>query len=71
MRERIPLSADMIACLSNLKLIVTTAMWNASLDSAFATARGITVIGTNSIHSGTPELIWLLILALVPHFPKE
>ena len=71
MRERTALSADMIASLPNLKLIVTTAMWNASLDSAYATARGITVSGTNSIQSGTPELIWLLILALARHLPKE
>lgn len=71
MRERTPLSADMIAHLPNLKLIVTTAMWNASLDSAYATARGITVSGTNSMQSGTPELIWLLILALARHLPDE
>jgi phosphoglycerate dehydrogenase-like enzyme len=71
MRERTPLSAEMIARLPNLKLIVTTAMWNASLDSACAVARGITVCGTNSIQSGTPELIWLLILALARRLPEE
>ena len=71
MRERTPLSAEMIARLPNLRLIVTTAMWNASLDSAYARSRGITVCGTTSIQSGTPELIWLLVLALARHLREE
>lgn len=71
MRERTTLSADMIARLPNLKLIVTTGMWNAVLDTPFALARGITVCGTGASQSGTPELIWLLILALARRLPQE
>ena len=71
MRERTPLSAGMIARLPKLKLIITTGMWNASLDAAYARARGITVCGTDSGQTGTPELIWLLILALARRLPQE
>ena len=71
MRERTALSADMIARLPDLELIVTTGMWNAVLDTPFAVARGITVCGTGASQSGTPELIWLLILALARRLPQE
>ena len=71
MRERTPLSAGMLAGLPHLKLIVTTGMWNASLDSDFALQRGITVSGTTAVQSGTPELVWMLILALARHLPAE
>ncbi len=71
MRERTPFPARVIDALPRLRLIVTTAMWNAVLDSAHASARGITVCGTQSIQSGTPELTWLLLLALARHYDKE
>jgi len=71
MRERTPLDAALIDALPNLKLIVTTAMWNASLDVAHAVRRGIVVSGTQSIQSGTPELTWLLVLALARRFEAE
>ena len=71
MRERTPLSDDILARLPQLKLIVTTGMWNASLDIEAAWQRGIVVCGTSSIQSGTPELTWLLILALARRLPQE
>lgn len=71
MRERTSLSADMLARLPNLKLIVTAAMWNASVDLDVALDRGIVVSGTASVPSGTPELTWMLILALARHLPAE
>lgn len=71
MRERTPLTAVMLDRLPRLKLIVTTAMWNASLDVGHAAARGVAVCGTQSFQSGTPELIWLLILALARQLPIE
>ena len=71
MRERTPFPARVIDQLPNLKLIVTTAIWNAVLDSAHAVSRGITVSGTDSIQNGTPELTWLLVLALARGFEQE
>lgn len=71
MRERTPIPAAVIDRLPNLKLIVTTATWNAVLDSAHAVKRGITVCGTDSIQNGTPELTWLLILALARQLERE
>lgn len=71
MRERTPLSDHSLARLPQLKLIVTTGMWNASLDIEAAVRRGIVVCGTSSIQSGTPELTWLLILALARGLPQE
>jgi phosphoglycerate dehydrogenase-like enzyme len=71
MRERTPLPARVIDQLPNLRLIVTTAIWNAVLDSDHARRRGIVVSGTDSIQSGTPELTWLLILALARRFEQE
>jgi len=71
MRERTPFPAHVIDALPRLRLIVTTAIWNAVLDSAHASAKGITVSGTQSIQSGTPELTWLLLLALARHYDQE
>ncbi len=71
MRERTPFDATVIDALPKLKLICSTAMWNAVLDSKHAVARGICVSGTDSIQNGTPELIWLLLLALARHFDAE
>lgn len=71
MRERTKIDQAVIARLPNLKLIVTTGMRNAALDIESATRAGITVCGTDAGHSGTPELIWLHILALARNFPGE
>jgi len=71
MRERTPLPASVIDQLPKVRLIVTTAIWNAALDAEHAVSRGITVCGTDSIQNGTPELTWLLILALARRFEDE
>lgn len=71
MRERSAMPARVIDGLPQLKLVVTTGMWNAVLDIEHAVARGITVCGTESLQSGTPELTWLLILALARGFEAE
>ena len=71
MRERTPLPARVIDALPRLKLIVTTGLWNAVVDIDHAVAKGITVCGTESAQSGTPELTWLLILALARRFEAE
>ncbi|MCC9624482.1 D-2-hydroxyacid dehydrogenase family protein [Thalassospira sp. MA62] len=64
MRERTPITADLIAALPNLKLIVTTGKRNDAVDVAAATSRGITVCGTESPSTATPELTFALILGL-------
>ena len=71
MRERTRLTAEVIARLPRLALIVTTGPHNAAIDVAAAHASGIVVCGTRSVASGTPELTWLLILALARHLPDE
>ena len=71
MRERTPVPAEVLLNLPALRLIVTTGMWNAGLDIEEAVRRGITVCGTSAIQSGTPELTWLLILALARRLPAE
>jgi phosphoglycerate dehydrogenase-like enzyme len=71
MRERTPMDANLIDALPKLKLIVTTGMFNAALDSAHAVGKGIVVCGTQTLQSGTPELTWLLILALARQLNAE
>jgi phosphoglycerate dehydrogenase-like enzyme len=71
MRERTPFSAERIRLLPSLRLLVTTGMWNASIDLAAAEARSVTVCGTRGSGGATAELTWALILALVRHVPQE
>lgn len=63
MRERTPMPAALIAALPQLRLIVTTGMRNASVDVVAATARGVTVCGTESRGPSTAQLAMTLILA--------
>jgi phosphoglycerate dehydrogenase-like enzyme len=71
MRERTPFDRALLERLPDLKLLVTTGMRNAAIDLAAATARGITVCGTESSPGATAELTWGLILALMRHIPRE
>ena len=64
MRERTPFTAERLAALPSLKLLVTTGMGNASIDMEAARELGITVCGTGSLPSPTAELTWGLIIAL-------
>jgi phosphoglycerate dehydrogenase-like enzyme len=64
MRERTPFPQALIERLPNLQLIVTTGMWNASVDLAACEARGIIVCGTQSAGSGTAQLTAALMTAL-------
>lgn len=63
MRERTPFTAEVIAALPNLRLIVTTGPRNASIDVAAAAARGVTVCGTPGRLEATAQLTLALILA--------
>jgi phosphoglycerate dehydrogenase-like enzyme len=63
MRERTPLTRDILERLSQLKLIASTGPRNASIDVEAAAERGIEVLHTNYDSSPTVELTWALILA--------
>lgn len=71
MRERTPITAELLAQLPALQLIVTTGRRNASIDVAAARERGIPVCGTGGLASSTVEHTWALILAAVRHIPAE
>ena len=63
MRERTPLTRDILSRLPQLKLIVSTGPRNASIDVEAASECGIEVRHTNYDSSPTIELTWALILA--------
>src|SRR5690625_7517989 len=71
MRERTPFTADRLARLPDLRLLVTTGRGNASIDADAARAQGNVVCGSGSTTSATPELSWGLILPGVPSTPAE
>lgn len=64
MRERTPMTAELLALLPKLRLIVTTGPRNLSIDLEAARARGIVVSGTQSRKTTTSELAMLMMLAL-------
>jgi phosphoglycerate dehydrogenase-like enzyme len=71
MRERTPFPRERLERLPNLRLLVTTGMGNAAIDTAAARELGITVAGTGGTPTHTAELAWGLILALARHIPAE
>jgi phosphoglycerate dehydrogenase-like enzyme len=71
MRERTPLPRPLLERLPNLKLIVSTAMRNASIDLAAAKELGIVVCGTGYRSHGAAELTWALIMAASKYIPEE
>lgn len=71
MRERTPFTAKRLASLTDLKLLVTTGMANASIDMEAAREHGITVCGTGSLPTPTAELAWGLIIALQRNLLEE
>ena len=71
MRERTPLSREILERLPQLKLIASTARRNASIDMAAAEERGIRVTGTGYRSTPTIEMTWALILAGARHIVRE
>jgi phosphoglycerate dehydrogenase-like enzyme len=65
MRDRTPLTAELIAQLPRLKLVVFTGTRNLALDTAALAARGIPVCHTSwgPSKDSTAELTWALIMA--------
>lgn len=71
MRERTPITAALMQRLPGLKLIVTTGMWNAAIDMDAASARNITVCGTEGPGHPTAELTFTLLLMLARRMPQQ
>jgi phosphoglycerate dehydrogenase-like enzyme len=71
MRERTAISADLLARLPDLELLITTGLGNAVVDIEAAARQGVTVCGTYGTITPTSELTWGLILSLARHIPAE
>jgi phosphoglycerate dehydrogenase-like enzyme len=71
MRERTGFPKPVIEALPDLKLLITTGMRNASIDTEAAKARGVTVCGTGSFGSPTSGIAIALMLELTRHIGYE
>ena len=71
MRERTPMSKNIIDNLSKLKFIITSGTRNNSIDLESAKKRKVIVCGTEININPTPELTWALILGLARNFKEE
>ena len=71
MRERTPITKNIIENLTKLKFIITSGLRNKSIDLVAAKKRKIIVSGTESNINPTPELTWALILGLARNIKEE
>ena len=71
MRERTPITKNLIDNLNRLKFIITSGTRNKAIDLAAAKKRKIIVCGTEINVNPTPELTWGLILGLARNFKEE
>jgi len=71
MRERTPITKNLIDNLTNLKFIITTGLKNRSIDLETANKRKIIVSGTDMNINPTSELTWSLILGLARNLKEE
>ena len=71
MRERTPITKNLIENLTKLKFIITSGLRNKSIDLDAAKKRKIVVSGTESNLNPTPELTWALILGLSRNLKEE
>ena len=71
MRERTPITKNIIENLTKLRFIITSGLRNKSIDLETAKKRKIIVCGTESNTNPTPELTWGLILGLARNFKEE
>jgi D-3-phosphoglycerate dehydrogenase len=70
-RERTPITEELLAQLPNLKLIVQTGRGAPHLDVAACTRHGVAVVLGSGTPYSTAELTWGLILASLRHIPQE
>jgi len=71
MRERTPVTKNLIDNLNNLRFIITSGMRNKSIDLEAAKKRKIIVSGTEINVNPTAELTWALILGLARNIKPE
>ena len=71
MRERTPITKNLIDNLNNLKYIITSGSRNKAIDLVAAKKRKIIVCGTEINITPTSELTWGLILGLARNFKEE
>jgi phosphoglycerate dehydrogenase-like enzyme len=71
MRERTPLTRNIIERLPNLKLIASTGPANASIDLDAAAERDIKVVHTEYSSTPTIEFTWALLLAMTRNISLE
>ncbi len=71
MRERTGFPKQVIEALPDLKLLITTGMRNASIDTETAKARGVTVCGTPNFGNPTAGIAIGLMLELTRHIGYE
>lgn len=70
-RERTPVTADLVAELPNLELVITSGMRNNSIDVAACNAAGITICGTATLGYPTAELTIALMTGFFRHLPDQ
>ena len=71
MRERTPITKNLIDNFSKLKFIITSGSRNKSIDLQATKKKKIVVCGTDSNINPTPELTWALILGLARNLKEE
>ena len=71
MRERTPFPRALIERLPNLRLLITTAARNRSIDAAACAERGIVFCGTPSHGDPTVDITWGLITGLMRDLPRQ
>ena len=71
MRERTPITKNLIDNLNDLKYIITSGTRNKAVDLQAAKKRRVIVCGTEIDFTSTSELTWGLILALARNFKEE
>ena len=71
MRERTPMTKNLIDNLGKLRFIITSGLRNKSINLDAAKKRKIIVCGTESNINPTPELTWALILGLARNLKEE
>ena len=71
MRERTPVTKNIIENLTKLKFIITSGLRNKAIDMEAAKKRKIIVCGTEMNVNPTPELTWGLLLGLARNLKEE
>ena len=71
MRERTPITKNLLENLPNLKYIMTSGMRNNSINLEITKKKGILVCGTEINSNPAAELTWTLILGLLRNVKQE